>query len=378
MNHVPGLDIRRGDRCCSDSTYCFVNRDGDPKCCPIGNDCRENNPCNSDSFFCTQVSTISGTMRGQEGCCGKQCRSTSVYLCPSSLGGNCCSYGSECQSGGRCVSTVQPTSTDGGGVLGLTPVPEGCTTSQHKCEDGEGCCNNDQKCTEVSETAYCAQGTPTGTDVEYIDGDDDDGGSGLSTGAQAGIGVGVTVAGGLMIGLATWFCITRRRRNRSDPSRQTGDHSLPTIGPAGAGAGAAAGVTYHDDNMTEYSEPHRPWQQQQQNREGGGHDYFGPAAVPGPFTDNPMAPEDHHSPPLGAGRAVPSQPQKPGDIAAPVEIDSTGRTPGTDDGGWMSPNSFSDFQATPLPDGPAGRVELYGGEVPMPPSPPEDQMRRQQ
>ena len=69
------------------------------------------------------------------------------------------------------MKTLEPTRTP---ASGLTPVPEGCTTSQYRCEDGEGCCNNDQKCTEVSNTAYCAAGTPTGTDIDFIDDDDDD------------------------------------------------------------------------------------------------------------------------------------------------------------------------------------------------------------
>ncbi|KAK0387179.1 hypothetical protein NLU13_5492 [Sarocladium strictum] len=352
----PCLDVRRGDRCCADSTYCFINREGDAKCCPIGNDCRDNNPCRSDSFFCTQFSTVSGTTRGQEGCCGKQCPSTSFYLCPSSLGGNCCSYGSECREGGHCVRDLEPTTS---AAPTLIPVPEGCTTSQYKCEDGEGCCNIDQKCTELSNTAYCASGTPTGSNIEFIDGDDEDGdGGGLSVGAQAGIGIGTTVGSGLLIGLLVWFFISRRRKHRSAQSEQTRTHSLPTIG-AGARAGAAAGVAYQDDSMTEYTESSRPWQT---HGRGGGptRDYFGPAAVPGPFTDGPSSPVDHHSPPFGAGRAVPSQPQEPGDIAAPVEIDSTGRTPGSDDGGWLSPSSFSDLQTTPMPDGPQGRAELYG------------------
>lgn len=319
-------------------------------------------------------------MSTREGCCGKQCPSTSLYLCPSSLGGACCGYGSECREGGRCVKTVEPTTT---GAPGLTPVPEGCTTSQYKCEDGEGCCNIDQKCTEVSNTAYCAAGTPTGSNIEFIDGDDDvddgGGGGGLSAGAQAGIGIGATVGAGILIGLLAWLCISRRRKQRSAQSQRTGDHSLPTIGAgAGVGAGATAGAGYNDDNMTEYTETSRPWQT---NARGGGptQDYFGPSAVAGPFTDNPLSPVDHQSPPLGAGRAVPSQPQKPGDIAAPVEIDSTGRTPGTDDGGWLSPNSFSDFQTTPMPEGPQGRVELYGSDADpqlSPPTPPRDEYLR--
>lgn len=264
---------------------------------------------------------------------------TSRYLCPSNLGGNCCHYGSECQKGGLCVETVEPTRS-----AELTPIVEGCTTSQYKCEDGEGCCNNNQKCTEVSNTAYCAAGTPTGTGIEFIEESEDDG---LSDGAKAGIGVGAAVGGGLIIGLATWFCL-RRRKRRGTESQQTGSQTV-------AGGGVAGG-----DNMTEYTEASR---RPTFPRGGPTQDYFGPAAVAGPFTDGPGGAAMPHSSP---GRAVPSQPQKPGDIAAPVEIDSTGRTPGTDDGGWMSPNSFSDFQTTPMPESAAGRMELYGSDAPPP------------
>lgn len=93
-------------------------------------------------------------------------------------------------------------------------------------------------------------------------------------------------------------------------------------------------------------------------------DYFGPAAVPGPFTEVPsgeeggggggggvgsLLPTPGATPPGGNNRdrAVPREPHGPDDIAAPVEIDSHARQ-------------------RDVSDTIAGRFELYGSEVASP------------
>ncbi|POR33825.1 Uncharacterized protein TPAR_05977, partial [Tolypocladium paradoxum] len=152
-----GLDINRGDQCCDNDSYCYVDKAGDPRCCPIGSNCVDDSLCKSDKYQCRGSVTSSGTVKTDlVGCCGRRCPQTSYYLCPPDLGGKCCPYGADCQAGGNCVATK----TASRSAL-LTPVVDGCTTSQYKCPDGTGCCGDRQRCTRVSGTAYCAAGNPT-------------------------------------------------------------------------------------------------------------------------------------------------------------------------------------------------------------------------
>jgi hypothetical protein len=65
-------------------------------------------------------------------------------------------------------------------------------------------------------------------------------------------------------------------------------------------------------------------------------DYFGPAAIAGPYTS------DHTSAVTSPAtdRGVPVSPQSPGDIQVPVEIDSRGHSTATSPGNfeyWKSP-----------------------------------------
>ncbi|KAF5017313.1 hypothetical protein F66182_10771, partial [Fusarium sp. NRRL 66182] len=203
------LDVGFPDDCCDNDSYCYVNRNGDPKCCPIGSSCTSDSPCDSTAYFCTRTVTSSGTATAQRGCCDRKCPRTSLYLCPSSLGGNCCGYDAQCRTGGDCASTRPASRTDL-----LTPIPEGCTTSQYQCSDGAGCCDNDQDCTQVSGEGFCAQATPTESGVTVVEDDENDSG-GLSEGAKAGIGVGVVVGAAIIIGGFTWLCISKRRRQRT-------------------------------------------------------------------------------------------------------------------------------------------------------------------
>lgn len=92
-------------------------------------------------------------------------------------------------------------------------------------------------------------------------------------------------------------------------------------------------------------------------RHGLTQDYFGPAAVPGPFTETVTSAST--SP--GNARAVPTRPQGPGDITAPVEIDSTAKDPAPENG-YLSPMTNSSVAPTPQSEIVQGRFELYGSD----------------
>lgn len=214
----------------------------------------------------------------------------------------------------------------------LTPVEEGCTTSQFKCADGNGCCDNWQHCTQVSGTGYCAAGNPTDTTISVVEGPS--GKSGLSDGAKAGIGVAAAVGTSLIVGAATWLCISKRRQRQRNSSQQSG-----------------SGPPIHD-GMTDITSVSR-----NRPRRGLTQDYFGPDALPGPFTETAGS-ETAASP--GARLAVPTNPNGPGDITVPVEIDSTVK----DETSLLSPMSSPSIQQTPASQTIDGRFELYGCDLP--------------
>ncbi|KAH7148641.1 hypothetical protein EDB81DRAFT_933041 [Dactylonectria macrodidyma] len=333
------LDVGFGDECCDNDSYCYVNRSGRARCCAIGSNCSDDSACNSTAYFCTRTVTASGTPTAREGCCGRKCPETSLFLCPSSLGGNCCQYGAECRAGGRCASTQSASKTGS-----LTPIEEGCTTSQHRCADGNGCCNDWQHCTEVSSTGYCAAGNPSAS-ISVVP-NPDDGDAGLSNGAKAGIGVGAVLGTSIIVGALTWLCISKRRQRQ-----RTLSHQSAGLDGSGGGQESAPGI----DAMTDISGTDHS-----RVRQGLTQDYFGPDAVHGPFTE--MVTSASTSP--GNARAVPTQPQGPGDITAPVEIDSTVKeaTPGN---GFLSPTTpmtHSSVVPTPQSEIVQGRHELYGSD----------------
>ncbi|KAH7262040.1 hypothetical protein BKA59DRAFT_505085 [Fusarium tricinctum] len=336
-DHHNCLEIGFPDDCCENDSYCYVNGKGDPKCCPIGSNCSNDSPCGSTAYFCTRTVTSGGTATALQGCCDRKCPRTSLYLCPSSLGGNCCGYNSECRAGGNCASTKAASRTDL-----LSPIPSGCTTSQHKCSDGAGCCDNDQDCTQVSGEGYCAQATPTGSGVTIVDDNDndDDSDDGLSDGAKAGIGVGVVVGTGIIVAGLAWMCLRKRRQQRT------------ATGPSASGDVDGSGPPR--DTMTDISGSHA--------RTGLTRDYFGPDPAAGPYTE--QASSRVTSP--GREAAVPMHAQGPGDIAAPVEIDSTTRE-GSD---LLSPMSSPSLYQTPLSETMNGRFELYGNESAITPGRP--------
>lgn len=142
--------------------------------------------------------------------------------------------------------------------------------------------------------------------------------------------MGVVLGAGLIIGVLTWLCISQRRQRRRALTRQSEGDNAPS----------------QDAAMTEVTST---------RRRGLTQDYFGPDAVPGPFTETATSAATSPSP----GRAVPHRPHMPGDIAAPVEIDS--RLKGDEDGPSSPGFNFSTYE-TSAEQTVDGRFELPGSD----------------
>ncbi|RDL39168.1 uncharacterized protein BP5553_03508 [Venustampulla echinocandica] len=307
------LDVGRPDKCCSKDQYCLLNKNFDAECCAIGSPC--DSPCPSTAYACPATITVSGTKTTGPGCCGRSCPSTSQYKCAESFGGGCCSYGFDCAPGKSCVSAARPTTSPP--IVGV--IPPGCSkTNQFSCASslGGGCCDNGYSCKISDGVNGCAPArgtsmltrTGTGGSIATQTPQDSPGG-GLSTGAKAGIGVGVAVAALGVIGGLLWFCVVHRRRARQSQKSE----SVPAISQGGSEnppGGSKAGGSKAGGSKAGSKRPSVGRSQPS--------DYFGPTAIPGPFT------EEHTSPGTtpGTNRGVPAVPQSPGDIASPVEIDS--------------------------------------------------------
>ncbi|KAG4440885.1 hypothetical protein IFR05_003635 [Cadophora sp. M221] len=285
------LDVGNASFCCENDNFCLIDNSYNLTCCPIGSNCGIT-ACDSSHYICPTTVTNSGRATISNSCCARSCPTTSQFKCDDSFGGGCCGYGSVCASGNQCISTATPSVSPV-----VSQIPSGCTTSQIACPTsiGGGCCNVGLACTVLDNTNYCAASTgmATRTGVNGILATAvSKPSSGLSTGAKAGIGAGVAVGACVAVGIFFWFCLAHRKRSRSD-------QSIAASGPE-MSQGSEAGLK-------------RPSQGRQAS------DYFGPTAAPGPFTDIPTSPASR-SP--GGSRGVPANPQSPGDITTPVEIDS--------------------------------------------------------
>ncbi|KAK7989369.1 hypothetical protein PG989_009684 [Apiospora arundinis] len=334
--------------CCSNDRYCFFGANWTAQCCSIGNKCGQCSPdqiqgnLTKTSTFDSTKALISGATNTEpvvvqtwseqifesRACTPRKC-AASEFQCPKSLGGRLLC----CLSGGLCAVGVTPPPT------GPVPTANGCPSkNMFACAAslGGACCTNGQTCVVTNGVQGC-EGQPTsppGTEITYN-------GGGLSQGAKAGIGVGVAVVAAVIIGFVTWFCLRQRRRARSSAyrSQQHRNHQYQSVGQAGGGA-AGLGIGGTTEVMSEVSAPSRTGP----HRTGLVYEYFGPDAVAGPYTQQ----EDEFSPttrethggmwdwfarraaapaPPSAPRAVPVQPQNPGDIAAPVELGSTDPDP---------------------------------------------------
>ncbi|CAK7205603.1 hypothetical protein SEUCBS139899_008381 [Sporothrix eucalyptigena] len=372
----------------------------------------------------TKVVTTITTTSTYSACCARRCSGTSQFECASSFGGACCLFGQTCASNNQCISTATPTSTasDASGTGLVSALPSGCTTSQIACPSslGGGCCALGHTCTVVSSQRFCA--SAAGATASGITTTTNNGSSGLSTGAKAGISLGAVVGAAALIGGAGWVCVRQRRARRGSIRR---DSSLP---PASFGTHEYDDLQeqprldpqMHQPSIYQdvsggavASSPGRSWRRPLNFRRntastgfggngpansssggGGGtpglgpaseseggfvasggrlpgltQDYFGPNAVPGPFTV-----PGSHMPAMGVGvGGVPMQPHGPHDIVAPVEIDSLQRTtiPEMGDANEKAAE-IPLVQAAPLapPQQPAPEAqphfELYGSDVPTP------------
>ncbi|KAK6067464.1 hypothetical protein SCUP234_11587 [Seiridium cupressi] len=302
------------NKCCNSDKYCYYKSDWGVGCCGFGTTC---DPSCTGTYYRVNVTTpyttsvtvpTSGTESAATptvlissgtttfvGCSPRGCP-VSSYQCPSSMGGRCCANTEICASNTQCIKAVSTTPT-------LVPT-RGCsgTPSATDCPNDGGCCLKGETCVSIDGTLGCT-GTadaPPGSNVTTT-------GESLSQGAKAGIGAGVAVGAAIVIGLLTWFCIRRRREARTagDRTRSRG----PTPGLEGTIVGGG-----------EMSDISRPSRSRRVHHTGLVYQYLGPNAVHGPYTQQ----EDvHDSTPGARDRGVPSKPQGPGDILAPVEIGSS-------------------------------------------------------
>ncbi len=308
-----GLDINNGTVCCPDTDFCYIDTTYRAECCAVGSNCGYT-ACDTNHYQCKTTTTVSGTASETSSCCPRSCTSaTSQFLCPSSLGGACCSYGATCASGGSCIASTTSSSTT---------TTNGCATTQTTCPSslGGGCCNSPSTCTLLSGTNfYCASGTTaavrTGSNGQTFSTSLPTSSSGgLSSGAKAGIGAGIGVGGALLIVGLISFCIVHRRHAQAMSEAQSQSQQRAPTGSVQESATQGSKPAMSQGSGVGRSK--RPPAARQMTQSS---DYFGPDPVVGPFTEgsliaSPISPD--------TSRGVPSKPQSPGDITIPVEIDS--------------------------------------------------------
>ncbi|KAI1806063.1 hypothetical protein F4811DRAFT_512703 [Daldinia bambusicola] len=313
------------DLCCANDEYCYLNPSWAPRCCHLGLTC--DSPCGESLRYCngtatatrtvgtSPTTTLFGETSVTPACCGRPCSGT-FFLCQEGFGGKCCGFGSSCGSGGRCLSP--PTSSK-------TPITSAATGCIH-CPTGGGCCDVGSTCTSslvsgTSTAQLCA------ANITVVSNE------GLPEGARVGIGVGVAVGASLIIGGITWFWIHRRR---AASSRRDGGGGGTLAGsgpeepdlagpflPPGSGAGTMSDVT-SPSSWTGM----RP----RLHEDGLAYSYYGPDAVPGPYTDREGTStpsraygiESRSSPGFSdqAARAANRYPDAPENIVRPVEMDA--------------------------------------------------------
>ncbi|KAI1467971.1 uncharacterized protein F4812DRAFT_384166 [Daldinia caldariorum] len=276
--------------CCLNDQYCYLDTSWAPKCCHLGVDCA-NSPCGEDVRYCNGTTTVTRTIATSPAttlfdetsvtaaCCARPCTDSTFFLCQSPFGGQCCPFGARCGSNSACL--YPPTSTK----PSITPASTGCIN----CPTGGGCCDVGSTCTSsvvsATSTAQLCAANLTVVSSE-----------GLSEGARVGIGVGVAVGASLIIGGITWFWIHRRRaaNSRGEGGRGRGgggggggggmlvgsgaeepDRAGPFL-PPGGGVGTMSDIT---------SPSSRTGMRPRLHDDGLAHSYYGPDAVPGPYTD---------------------------------------------------------------------------------------------
>ena len=353
---IIGYDVGFPDNCCLDTEFCFVNSAFQLKCCAIGNDCASINLCsNTSQYYCnTTISKTASTtahhssttpsLSGSHSitkppststsdpnvittpaCCVRPCNAYSEFQCAESLGGICCSLGMTCVTN-SCVANLPSSQSSS------SSVPSCAATTDIPCTDGlGGCCNPDSYCTVSQSTGYCGSGTAAPSALRtggaLVGGivQTTPGGGGLSTGAKAGIGAGVAIGALVVLGALIWWWMARRRQAVSG--------SVPQGSSAPRGTETVVS-TQHGGST--------PGTREMVGR--GTEDYFGPAAVAGPFTAARGAGAAR-----GTGRgAVPLSPDEPGDIRPAVEIGEGMERPAVSPGEPTGPHEYWRNGATAL------------------------------
>ena len=243
---------------------------------------------------------------------GDQCCDNDAYCFVSTSGeSRCCPLGSNCVADSQCNSksyyctrtataTLQAASTAANvtetGCCGRSCPQPGhflcpAALGGNCCPYGSEC-RADGNCVAVASSSTTARATATGTasgslTVPLCPRSASSGCTGTAAAAEpraalsmttkTGIAVTVVAGTGVIVGMLAWLWITRRRRSR-------------------ARAAATAASSREESSVSEVPGDGVPE---------AGYFGIGDAAVPS-----------------GAARAVPSQPNTPGDIASPVEIDS--------------------------------------------------------
>ncbi|XXH03845.1 hypothetical protein Hte_010251 [Hypoxylon texense] len=351
-------------QCCRNDQYCFLDATWQPRCCGLGTTC--GSPCAEEGLFCNQtvVSTVTVatsstvTLLAQTtqtpACCNRPC-SSSFFLCQAAFGGQCCEYGAQCLSNGQCLFTSTPISTI------VTPIPSGCTTSQISCSEGGGCCNLGSTCTSAVSGTMTSQACAANLTVV-------DSGGGLSEGAKVGIGVGIAVGAAVVIGALTWFVVRRRRDARS---RRGGGGNTTTLAGSEPFIPHGHGPTSDVTSTTGVGRPPL-------HVSGLTYTYYGPDAVEGPYTDRAdgggapgrslSCAEPRPSTGFSDRVAVPSRPDRPGDIVRPVELDADANGGATRV--ELEEKGVGEISSTPIIEGEDdehGPYELYGSPGTSPP-----------
>ena len=161
----------------------------------------------------------------------------------------------------------------------------------------------------------------------------------------------------------TWWCLRRRRRSRAG-SETTGGGTVPGVTGRVVGGGLVSPMSEEatSDGVSRSG----------RFGGGGGQDYFGARPALGPYSDTPSA-SGVTTPGVERG-GVPLQPNEPGDIAVPVEIDSrlTREERGVPDDLVVTPDAGAGQTQYQEHDDAQERFELYGSEVGSPGLPPPD------
>ncbi|KAI0965491.1 hypothetical protein F4678DRAFT_333805 [Xylaria arbuscula] len=328
--------------CCPNDRYCYLNATWTAKCCSLGVKCPDS-LCSANELYCNTTSsttipaTTAGTARsGHDNtvtslvsvtivadCCNRAC-AASAFSCESAFGGQCCSYGFKCASGGSCIADPAPATTSSVSTI-VPEIPPGCTTSQITCAetDGGGCCSTGSICTFQTIGATAAHVCAPNPTLAADNGSS----GGLSSGAKAGIGVGVAVGAAIVIAAVTWLCIRQRRRSGTTGTNVSAHEMRQNASTPGGGGDEDAGNSLLVGARSPYTLRSAYTDGTEHGR---AYSHRWPDAMAGPFTDRDgdgqAAPNPSLAttpPPLpsdGGGRYDGLMPYGPDDITGRMEI----------------------------------------------------------